>query len=306
MKVVCFGEALIDFKETGPLAFQGFVGGSPLNVTLAVARLGTPVALAAQVSEDLFGDAIMAHLEANGIDRSLVVRDSAPTTLAFVAESGGDVDFSFIGEGAADTRYDPLPRPALPESAAFLEFGSISLLREPGATAIQDVIAAHRSRCAVIFDPNVRPALIPDKTAYFPRLEAALRLAHLVKVSAQDLRWLYPGEDILASAEGWLGYGPEAIIVTHGGEHATLVRARGRLEVPVPRVRVVDTVGAGDTFMGALLVRLTERGNTRGFGGLGDDAWRDALAFAAAAAALNCTRPGADPPTRAELATLYP
>ena len=96
------------------------------------------------------------------------------------------------------------------------------------------------------------------------------------------------------------------LLLLSGGERATLVRARGRLEVPVPRVRVVDTVGAGDTFMGALLVRLTERGNTRGFGELGDDAWRDALAFAAAAAALNCTRPGADPPTRAELGALYP
>ena len=96
MKIVCFGEALIDFKETGPLAFQGFVGGSPLNVTLAAARLGTPVALAAQVSSDLFGEAIMAHLGANGVDKSLIIRDDAPSTLAFVAESGGDVDFSFI------------------------------------------------------------------------------------------------------------------------------------------------------------------------------------------------------------------
>ena len=305
MKVVCFGEALIDFKATGPLAFQGFVGGSPLNVTLAVARLGTPVALAAQVSDDLFGDAIVAHLEANGIDRSLVLRDPAPTTLAFVAESGGDVEFSFIGEGAADTRYNPRPRPELPESVAFLEFGSISLLREPGATAIREVIAAHRSRCAVIFDPNVRPALIPDKTAYVPRLEAALQLAHLVKVSAQDLHWLYPGEDLLTSAEGWLEHGPEAIVVTQGGERATLVRRGERLEVPVPQVQVVDTVGAGDTFMGALLVRLTERGATGDFGALSEDTWRDALAFAAAAAALNCTRPGADPPTRAELAALY-
>lgn len=306
MKVVCFGEALIDFKATGPLAFQGFVGGSPLNVTLAVARLGTPVALAAQISTDLFGDAILAHLEANGIDRSLVIRDPAPTTLAFVAESGGDVEFSFVGGGAADTRYDPRPRPHLPEEVAFLEFGSISLLREPGATAIQDVIATHRGRCAVIFDPNVRPALIPDRAAYLPRLEAALRLAHLVKVSAQDLRWLYSNEDILASAQGWLAYGPEAVIVTQGSERATLVRPRGRLEVPVPKVPVADTVGAGDTFMGALLVRLTEQGYTKGFGTLSDERWRDALAFAAAAAALNCTRPGADPPTRAELATLYP
>lgn len=306
MKIVCFGEALIDFKATGPLAFQGFVGGSPLNVTLAAARLGTPVALAAGVSTDFFGDAIMAHLEGNGVETRFITRSDAPSTLAFVAESGGDVEFSFIGEGAADTRYDPRPRPALPDSVAFLEFGSISLLREPGASAVHDVVAGHRERCAVIFDPNIRPALIPDRASYLPRLEAALRLSHLVKVSAQDLRWLYPGAAPLEAAQGWLEYGPEAVIVTQGGEGTALIRAQGRLEVPIPRVQVVDTVGAGDTFMGALMVRLIEKGHTTGFASLPDAVWRDALAFAAAAAALNCTRPGADPPTRDELAALYP
>lgn len=306
MKIVCFGEALIDFKATGPLAFQGFVGGSPLNVTLAAARLGTPVALAAQVSSDLFGDAIMAHLEHNGVARTLITRSDAPSTLAFVAESGGDVDFTFVGEGAADMLYDPHPRPVLPDSVGFLEFGSISLIREPGGAAIQEIIAAHRERCAVIFDPNVRPAVIPDRAAYLPRLGAALRLSHLVKVSAQDLRWLYPDSEPLEAAQGWLEHGPEAVIVTQGGAGTTLLRAQGQLTVAVPRVRVEDTVGAGDTFMGALMVRLIENGHTQDFALLSDVVWRDALAFAAAAAALNCTRPGADPPTRDELAAFYP
>ncbi len=301
IKIVCFGEALIDFKATGPLAFQGFVGGSPLNVTLAAARLGTPVALAAQVSRDLFGEAIMAHLAANEVDSSLVLRDDAPSTLAFVAESGGDVDFSFIGEGAADTRYDPQPRPDLPDEVAFLEFGSISLLREPGATAILETVSRHRERCAVIFDPNIRPALILDRAAYEARLRAALKLSHLVKVSSQDLRWLYPDDDPLVAAAGWLKYGPEAVIVTQGGERTVLVRRSGRLEVPIPRVQIADTVGAGDTFMGALIVRLIEGGHLTGFDTLSDAQWQRALAFAAAAAALNCTRPGADPPTRTEL-----
>lgn len=305
MKIVCFGEALVDFKETGPLAFQGFVGGSPLNVTLAAARLGTPVALAGAVSRDLFGEAIIAQLLDNGVSTALLERVDAPSTLAFVAESGGDVDFTFIGERAADTRYDPQPRPELPASVAFLEFGSISLFREPVATAVDAVIDAHRARCAVIFDPNIRPALIPDKGAYLPRLEAALGRAHLVKVSAQDLRWLYPERPPLEAARGWLAHGPEAIIVTQGGEGTTLLRAGGSLEVSIPKVTVVDTVGAGDTFMGALMVRLIEKGHTSGFAALAEAAWRDALAFAAAAAALNCTRPGADPPTREELTALY-
>ena len=304
MKIVCFGEALIDFKETGPLAFQGFVGGSPLNVTLAAARLGTPVALAAQVSSDLFGEAIMAHLADNGVDRSLIIRDDGPSTLAFVAESGGDVDFTFVGD--VYTHYDPQPRPRLPSEVEFLEFSSMSLLREPGGRAILETIAAQRERCTVIFDPNVRPALIPDRADYQLKLAAALQLSHLVKVSSQDLHWLYPDSDPVAAAGEWLNAGPEAVIVTQGGANTVLVRARGRLEVPVPRVRIADTVGAGDTFMGALMVRLIEKGQTSGFGTLPDELWQDALAFAAAAAALNCTRPGADPPTRTELAAFYP
>ncbi len=306
MKIVCFGEALIDFKETGPLAFQGFVGGSPLNVTVAAARLGTPVALAAQVSRDLFGEAIVAHLEANSVDTSLVLKDAAPSTLAFVAESGGDVDFSFIDEGAADTGYDPRPRPQLPGTVEFIVFSSIRLLREPSASAITEIVAAHRDRTTVMFDPNIRPALIPDRAAYEPTLKLALELSHLVKVSTQDLRWLYPDADPLAAAESWLGRGPEAVIVTQGEAPTVLVRAQGQLEIPVPHVQIADTVGAGDTFMGALMVRLGEKGHTGGLDTLPDAAWRDALAFAAAAAALNCTRSGADPPTRAELRAFDP
>ena len=302
MKIVCFGEALIDFKATGPLAFQGFVGGSPLNVALAAARLDTPVALAAQVSRDLFGEAILEHLAENGVDRSLILRSDAPSTLAFVAESGGDVDFTFVEEGAADTRYDPQPRPQFPGSVKFLVFSSVRLLREPTATAIQELVAAHKSRCTVVFDPNIRPALIPDRAAYEPTLRAALGLCHLVKVSSQDLSWLYPETDPLQAAAGWLGLGPEAVIVTQGDLRTVLLRLpEGQLEVPIPRVEVADTVGAGDTFMGALLVRLTEQGQTKNLAALPDEVWRDALTFAAAAAALNCTRPGADPPTRAEL-----
>lgn len=305
MKIVCFGEALIDFKETAALAFQGFVGGSPLNVTVAAARLGTPVALASQVSLDFLGEAIMLHMAQNGVMDSLITRSKAPSTVAFVAEHGGDVDFTFVNNGAADTLYDPQPRLTLPESVRFISFGSISLLSDPAARAILETVAAHKENCAVIFDPNVRPALIPDRAAYLPLLEKALSLAHLVKVSAQDLRWLYPETPPLEAAQDWLSHGPEAIIVTQGSSGTVLLRREGRLEVSTPVVRIEDTVGAGDTFMGALMVRLEEQGYYRGFSALADTAWRDALTFAAAAAALNCTRPGADPPTRAELEAVH-
>jgi fructokinase len=300
MRVVCCGEALIDFKATGPLAFQGYVGGSPLNVAVAASRLGVPVGFISQLSSDMFGDAIRRAMVENGIDMSLVQQIDAPSTLAFVSEVAGDVHFSFMANGAADTLYDPQPRPRLPASVRLLEFGSISLLCEPTASAITDIVAAHQDRCTVIFDPNVRPALIHDREVYLAQLPRWLSLSRLVKVSAQDLTWLYPGQDPVQAAAEWLN-GPQAVIVTQGGRGVSLLRAgKPTLTVPAPQVEVKDTVGAGDTFTGALMVALLER-DVVDLAAIAESDWLAILAFAAAAAAINCTRAGAQPPYRDEL-----
>lgn len=302
MNIVPFGEALIDFKATRPLAFQGFVGGSPLNVAVAVARLGVPAGLASQVSNDLFGGYIRNHLQGNGVSLELLERSDAPSTLAFVEERGGEAHFTFLSNGAADTLYDPEPRPELPDEVAFIEFGSISLLTEPASSAITDTVAKHRGRCAVVFDPNVRPALTEDKERFLEGLQRHLTLSHIVKVSTQDLAWLYPNQSTREVVEAWLGRGPEAVLVTQGEGGVRLFR-RGEepLEVRAPEVDTVDTVGAGDTLTGALMVGLLERGYTRAFGEISESDWREILTFATAAAALNCTREGADPPRRDEL-----
>ena len=300
MNIVCIGEALIDFKDSGELAFQGYVGGSPLNVAVAASRLGGAVGFASQVSTDMFGDAIVAHMQANGVDTSFVERSDAATTLAFVSEMGGDAHFSFMGSGTADTLYDPRPRPRFPDAVRFVQFGSISLLREPTASAASDIVAQHSGRVTTVFDPNVRPALIADREHYLERLEGWLSLASVVKVSSQDLGWLFPDRDPLAAAQSWLSRGPVAVIVTRGEEGANLFRlGRGPLEVTAPRVEVVDTVGAGDAFTGALMVALAEAGSLPD--GLDDEAWNRTLRFASTAAALNCTREGADAPQRSEL-----
>lgn len=297
MQIVTLGDALIDFKAIGPLAFQGYVGGSPLNVAVAAARLGAAVGLATQLSTDQFGEAIRRHLRENGVAQSLLLESGAPSSLAFVGEVEGEAVFDFIATGAADARYDPRPRQVFPTSVKLLMFGSISLLREPAASAITDTVRQHRTRLTVLFDPNVRPALIPERGAYEARLRREwLPVSHLVKVSAQDLRWLYPGEPEVEVARRWLEHGPEAVIVTAGGEGVSFFGRRTHFRVGVPEVEVIDTVGAGDTFSGALLARLLERGRPE------DEAsWRDALEFAAAAAALNCTRAGTNPPWRDEL-----
>ncbi len=300
MNIVTTGEALIDFKDTGDLAFQGFVGGSPLNVAIAAARLGGEVGFAAQVSSDMFGERIVGHMGANGVATGLLLRSDDPTTLAFVSEQGGDAHFSFFNAGAADTRYDPQPRPRLPASVRFLQFGSISLLTEPTASAISDLVVAHSQRLTVVFDPNVRPALILDRDVYRRRLETWVGLSEIVKVSAQDLTWLYPGDDPVATAEGWLRLGPAAIVVTRGSRGARLIRlGRAPVEVPAPQTDVIDTVGAGDAFTGALMVALVEGGAP--LAELPDGEAQAVLRFAAAAAALNCARAGADPPHRSDV-----
>ncbi len=296
MNIMCLGDALIDFKEVGPLTFKGFVGGSPLNVAVAGSRLGERVGFASQVSDDQFGRAIRAHLNENGVDTSFLLESDAPSTLAFVGEVEGEAVFDFIANRSADVLYDPQPRQTFPESVKMVQFGSISLLQEPAATTLTDTVAKH-SHATVVFDPNVRPALIPDRDAFEARLRRDwLPISDLVKVSSQDLRWLYPDTPYEEVARAWLQEGPGAVIITDGGAGGTLHRrASEPLYVPAPRVTVVDTVGAGDTFTGALMVALLEEPKRS------DDAWRDALAFAAAAAAVNCTRAGADPPTRGEL-----
>lgn len=306
MHIATIGEALIDFKERGDLSFQGFVGGCHLNVAVAAARLGAGAGFVGQISSDFFGDEIRAHMHANDVDDAYALTDPAPTTLAFVSERGGDAHFQFFGENAADRRYDPQPRPRLPAELAFLMFGSISLLHEPARSSILDVVAAHRERCATVLDPNVRPLVQPDRERYAKEVESWIPLAGLVKVSAQDLGWLYPNVAAGEVAADWLERGPVAVIVTSGAASIDLYRPGHDLStIRPPRVETVDTVGAGDTFTGALMATLSEAGvegpADTGIGRMGEDAWRNALTRAAAAAALNCTRAGANPPRADEL-----
>ena len=304
MSIAILGEALIDFKSTGPLAFQGFIGGSSLNVATASTRLGQSTAFLAQISTDIFGHALAEHIHREGIDPRFVLRSDAPTTLAFVEERDGQAHFSFIGNGAADSLYDPRPRPELPGSVRFMQFGSISLLKDPTQQSIVDIIAAHRDRVTVVLDPNCRPALTPDVAGCKRKLEGWLRLAHLVKVSDQDLGWLEPGRKLEDVARDWLEHGPHVVIVTRGEKGSMLVR-RGRdaLEIETPNVSVVDTVGAGDTFTAGLMVGLLEHNHTQSaqLETHADDVLLEVMRFAAAAAAINCTRAGCNPPTRAEV-----
>jgi fructokinase len=306
MRIVLAGEALIDFAGEGDLAFQGHVGGSPLNAAVACARLGQPTGYATQLATDFLGDRILRHLEENGVDTRFVARVDAPTTLAFVARTPTTNRYVFYPRGCADSLWSPSPPPVIPGEVAYLHFGSISLLQEPAASAIEALVRASAGARVVVLDPNVRTGLIPDADAYRARFARWLRMTDLLKLSDEDLAFLAPGLGPDAAAAAWLASGPVVVIVTEGARGATLYTAgaQGPLREAAPRVTVADTIGAGDTFTAGISVGLLERGiaGRRALADVGEGRWREVLRFACAAAALDCTRPGCDPPRRAEVA----
>ncbi len=304
MRIALLGEALVDFTSTGPLAFQGHPGGSPYNTAVACARLGQPTGFLTQISTDFFGEALVEHLRGNGVDLRFVLRSDAPSTLAFVEHTPGTNRYAFLRTGAADAGYAPRPLPELPPETAFLHFGSISLLQEPAASSIEAVVAAHAGRKIVVLDPNVRPSLVPDLPAYRERFARWLARSDLVKLSDEDVELLAPGLPPARAAERWLAAGPAAVVITYGASGAILHRRDAPpLEVSAPTVAVVDTIGAGDTFTAGLSVALAQREVSRAeqLRSLTAEVWHEVLRFAAAAAALNCTRAGANPPRLAEV-----
>ncbi|MFJ5947425.1 carbohydrate kinase family protein [Streptomyces noursei] len=317
--IVVAGEALIDLVPSqqpspdGPLpALLPRRGGGPYNTAVALGRLGSPTAFCSRVSTDAFGASLLRGLHDGAVDTSLVQRGPEPTTLAVADVSeDGSAGYGFYVEGTAD-RLFTLP-PALPTTVRALSLGTCSLVLEPGAGAYEALLRREARRGVfTALDPNIRPGLIVDPDAYRARFRSWLPDLALLKLSEEDAAWLAgagaDGTDraaVLAAAREWLAAGPAAIVVTHGGDGLTVVtRGAGEVAVPGERVDVVDTIGAGDTVNAALLHRLDGHGalSYAAVGALTADDWTDILRFAARAAAVTCSRAGAEPPFAAELA----
>ncbi|MGW0559151.1 carbohydrate kinase family protein [Streptomyces sp. NPDC003016] len=301
--IVVAGESLIDLvpQGTGALAPRlPRLGGGPYNTAVALGRLGARTAFCSRVSTDGFGEALVEGLRAAGVDTSLVQRGPEPTTLA-VASLGADgsAGYGFYAEGSAD-RLFALPAAPLPSGVRALALGTCALVLEPGASAYEALLRREAGRgLFTLLDPNVRAGLIPEPDAYRARFRSWLPYVSLLKLSEDDAAWLG------GSVEEWLAAGPAAVVLTRGAEGLT-VRTRGgaALDVPAVRGEVADTIGAGDTVNAALLHRLSAHGalSAGAQAALSAAAWTDILAFAARAAAITCSRPGADPPYATELA----
>ncbi|MFI1536969.1 carbohydrate kinase [Streptomyces anandii] len=299
--IVVAGEALIDLvpQGTGALAqLKPALGGGPYNTAVALGRLGSPTAFCSRASEDAFGEALLDGLRRAGVDVRGVQRGPEPTTLAVATvDADGSAAYSFYVDGTADRLFTA---PAgLPEGTRAVSFGTCSLVLEPGASAYERLLrAAAAQGVFTALDPNVRPGLIADADAYRARFLGWLPSVSLLKLSEEDARWLG------GSPREWLAAGPSAVVITHGGDGLTAhVRGGAEHSVPGEKVDVVDTIGAGDTVNAALLHGLSVRDalSPEGIAGLGAEGWRGLLRFAARAAAVTCSRAGAEPPYASEV-----
>jgi fructokinase len=309
--ITVVGEALIDLVGMGDGNFRALPGGAPANVAIGLARLGSPVSLLARIGEDAFGRMIRDHITGNGVSARDLVIAAEPTTLAVaVLDSEGRATYDFYVQGTADWQWErhELPEPLAADVTA-LHAGSLALAIEPGAAVIEEMIRRERRRGAVTItlDPNIRPALAQDRPSELARVERQVALADVVKASEEDLAWLYPGETLESAARSWQRLGPRLVVVTLGAEGAFALGPDGtEVRRPSRPVRLVDTVGAGDAFCAGLLDAM-DRADLLGadgktaLEGLDADTLIGLLDRALLVAALTCERPGADPPSRADV-----
>jgi fructokinase len=301
--ITVVGEALIDLVESPDGGITAHPGGSPANVAVGLGRLGHPVALLTRYGADPHGAALAAHLADSGVALVGSPVDELPTSVATArTDAAGAARYEF----AIAWRL-PEPPPGLLADSLCLHTGSIAATLRPGAADVRRLAAQAKGRCTVSYDPNCRPSLMGEPDLVRPGIEALVGLADVVKVSDEDLAWLHPGREAADVAGEWLALGPAVVVVTRGAAGSYGVCAAGAVERPAAPVTVTDTVGAGDAFMSGLLDALHRRallGAEAGarLRGLPVRELGAVLEEASLLAAVTCSRPGANPPTAAELA----
>lgn len=303
MIVVC-GEALVDVVDNGDGTHRATPGGGPFNTARALARLGVPVAFLGRLSSDPRGRELAALLRSDGVSLELVTVGPEPTTTAFARLGGeGTAEYEFTVEGTSAPQLTSAMVPAAwSDEVDALHVGSLGLVLEPMATTVFELVRREHGRRAVVLDPNVRLGLGGEEV-YRERVLSLARMSTIVKASESDLAWLYPGLPAAAGAEALAAAGVPLAVVTLGAAGAYAVHRDLRLHVDASQVEVVDTIGAGDAFGAGLLAWLRHHGALRRLLRLDRADLRAALEYASWAAALTCTRAGAQPPTRAEIAS---
>jgi fructokinase len=297
-RALVIGEALIDIVERDGVITGEHVGGSPLNVAVGLARLGRDVDFLTHIGDDPRGSRIAEYVNSSGAS---LVPGSVSASRTPVARAVLDATGAATYEFDIDWQLSGTPEVGPP---LFVHTGSIATVLDPGCLAVAALLDTYRVSATVSFDPNVRPALINDGALARERIERIIERSDIVKVSDEDLAWIDADTAPEALARRWLGMGPALVAVTMGGNGAFAVSAAGLVRVSARQVQVVDTVGAGDSFMSGLLDALWTMGmlgadRREHLGGISGDQLQTVLEAAVLNSALTVAQAGAVLPDRA-------
>lgn len=307
--ILSCGDALIDFVPVaaadGGEAARPMVGGSCLNVAIGLARLDVPTGFVGGIANDLFGRMIAQHALASNVDLGFATRSDRQTTLAFVRIIASESQYAFYDAQTASREWT-YRRGSIPFATVdAVHVGSTTLVNENGAAETAALISDARPTSTISFDPNCRPNLVKDKAAYLDRMQAFAESADIVRMSDVDFLYLYGDEACGNRAEMLFARGVTLFVVTRGTDGAEAWhRKAGFIKAEAPRIDVVDTIGAGDSFQAALLAALhrQDRLARARLEEMTADELRRVLSFGCRCAALTCTRMGADPPRSNDVA----
>ena len=299
MSIWVCGEVLIDLIPDDSGERVPHVGGGPANTAKALARLGHGVYFIDGISSDKYGQMSRQELLDDEVKLDLALNSDKPTCLAIVSlnENGGaSYEFEIDGTATFDFSASWLPDPSRYKPSV-LHIGTLVTVIQPGADVLYDWAMQVAEFAPIVFDPNVRSVVMNDRDKYLAAVERWVAISSVVKVSDDDMAWLYPGQQYADVAKRWISDGAALVVVTRGADGLVGFTADGVVEVPGVKVDVADTVGAGDT-VGAIVVEAMME---KGILNLTGDTLKAVLSRAAVAAGITCSRKGAQPPYKHEL-----
>ena len=301
MSIWVCGEVLIDLIPVAPGSSDRapHVGGGPANTAKALARLGHDVHFIDGISTDAYGEMSRDELIHDEVKLDLAKTSELPTALAIVSlDNNGSASYEFKLDNTATFDFDLnwLPDPSRYKPNV-LHIGTLVTVIQPGADVLYDWALQVAEFAPIVFDPNIRPAVMSDRDLYEAAVEKWAAISSVIKVSDDDVAWLFPDQSLDDVAERWVRDGAALVVITRGSQGLIGFTADGAVEVPGVKVEVADTVGAGDT-VGAIIVEAMVE---KGIMALTGDVLQDVLHRAAKAAAITCSRPGANPPYKHEL-----
>ncbi len=306
--ILSCGEALIDMlprmSTLGEPCFAPYAGGAVMNTAIALGRLGAPSGFFSGLSNDMLGEILTQTLEASKVDTSFCARSNRPTTVAFVKLVNGQASYAFYDENTAGLMLAQNQMPVLPPNVDALFFGGISLVNDPAASTYAALQARECGARVTMIDPNIRLGFIAGKEVpYRARIEGMIAKADIVKLSDEDLAWVMGAGETETLARKIIGRGPNIVFITEGAAGARAITATQNRFVAAQKVVVADTVGAGDTFNAGVLASFHAAGalTKARLAAVTDGELDAALSLGTRAAAVTCTRPGANPPWAYEL-----